>query len=394
MERCNHRYINRDNQERRSVRVLILDNSVATTGAVLSAIAMANALKGEAICIFVLPDGSKVDGAIREAGHEVITLPMVEIGRSFIRLATYLPMLLVNGLRFRQILARHRIDVLVANDYFNMLPLIVRLMLWPGRIVTIVRLLPKSQISVLNKLWLTSARLAANKVVAVSKAVLAQLPEALCAQLVYFPVGRGIDGASFSEPNQNRGCRFLYLANYIKGKGQDEALIAFSEMLKDAPEATLRLVGGDMGLEKNRAYRTHLEAQTREFGLAHAITFFGQVQDVEQEIRSADVILNFSKAESFSQTCAEAGLLGRPVVATRCGGPEEIVVDGHTGYLVPIADVQAMSNAMRTLANDAGLRHRMGRAAFEFTRQQFNPTQFKETMLKTLRGPLINGVGS
>ena len=366
------------------MKVLVLDNSVATTGAFLSALAMADALRGDMEFLFVLPTGSTCHATAAAAGYASRPLPMVEIGRSVVRVLTYLPMLLLNGCRLRLILARHDIDVLVANDYFNQLPLVVRLMVWRGPTVTIVRLLPDSQVRVLNRLWLASMRWAATARIAVSKAVLRQLPASLEARLVYFPVGRGIDDADYVQPSPHAGCRFLYLANYIRGKGQDHALEAFALVHAQQPGATLEFVGGDMGLDKNRQYRADLAAQAARLGISEWVTFSDSTTDVATTIRAADVVLNFSRAESFSQTCAEAGHLGRPVVATRCGGPEEIIVEGETGYLVAVGDSNAAAHSMLRLASDPSLRLALGQRAHLVTGRSLGIRQFREAMLPLL----------
>lgn len=363
------------------MNVLVLDNSIATTGAFLSALAMADALRDQVEFTFVLPASSSCHATVSAAGYASLPLPMVEIGRSVNRMLAYFPMLLLNGWRLRRILARHDIDVLVANDYFNQLPLMVRLMGWRRPTVTIVRLLPDSQVRLLNRLWLASMRVAATARIAVSRAVLAQLPSTLDAHLVYFPVGRGIDEARYVPPPSHSGCRFLYLANYIRGKGQEQALEAFALVHAQVPDATLDFVGGDMGLDKNRQYRAELASQAARLGITDRVTFSDSTTDVPATIRAADVVLNFSRAESFSQTCAEAGHLGRPVVATCCGGPEEIIVDGETGYLVAVDDINGAANAMLRLASDSDLRLAFGQQAHLVTGRSFGVLKFREAML-------------
>lgn len=368
------------------MKVLILDNSVATTGACLSALAMAGVLRDDMDFLFVLPTGSACHAAIKGAGNKTLSLPMVEIGRSMSRLAAYLPMLLLNGWRLRRILADHNIDVLLANDYFNQLPLMVRIMGWRGPTVTLVRLLPSSQMPVLNRLWLKSMWLSSTTNIAVSQAVLRQLPAWLEPQLVYFPVGRGIDEAEYVPPSPHAGCRFLFLANFIRGKGQEMALSAFARVLNMSPDATLRIVGGDMGLEKNSRFRRELELEVERLGLAHCVTFAGPTDDVIGEIRSADVLLNFSQSESFSQTCVEAGRLGRPVVATRCGGPEEIILDGETGFLVHQGDTVAAAEAMCILAMNPVLRRDMGIKARLHLSEMLCSDAFRMRMISLLKG--------
>lgn len=365
-------------------RILLLDNSVATTGAYRSALAMAQAIGVHAMTEFALPHAPALHSEIASLGFRSHVLPMVEIGRSFRRLVTYLPRLIVNGLRLRRMLSRERMDVLVANDYYNLLPAMVRLMGWRGRIITIVRLLPAAQQPLLNRLWIAAMRFTSNHVIAVSRAVAAQLPNTVRAEVLYFPVGRRFELIPFAPPpadDQEASVTFLYLANYIQGKGQLHALHAFANVAEAWPSARLLVVGSDMGLAKNAAYRDTLLLAAARLGLAERIQFRGPVEDVVTAIQAVDIVLNFSESESFSHTCVEAGLLGRPVIATRCGGPEEIVEDGATGLLVPCGDVDLMAEAMQRLLGERTLRRAMGRAAWTRTRERFGEAGFAATML-------------
>lgn len=368
-------------------RILVLDNSVATTGAYRSALAMAQALQDVVEMQFVLPKAPDLHSELASLGFRTHILPMVEIGRSLARLVTYFPALIVNGFRLRDILLRERVDVLVANDYYNLLPTVVRLMGWRGRILTIVRLLPAGQQPLLNRIWIAAMRFASDQVIAVSNAVAAQLPRNVRARVLYFPVGRALEAIPFLPPGSGSDplpVRFLYLANYIRGKGQDQALDAFAILLKNCVSARLRFVGGDMGLAKNAAYREELVAEVSRLGVAEYVEFADQTEDVVTEIQNSDVVLNFSQSESFSHTCVEAGLLGRPVIATKCGGPEEIVEGGRTGLLVPVGDRAAMARAMAELASNRERRHQMGLAAWTRTREYFGAAGFAASMSRLI----------
>ncbi|MDP3325452.1 MAG: glycosyltransferase family 4 protein [Hydrogenophaga sp.] len=138
----------------------------------------------------------------------------------------------------------------------------------------------------------------------------------------------------------------------------------------------LRFVGGDMDLEKNRVLKASLKLAAVQMGLGDVVTFDGYSNDVELDIKRADIVLNFSESESFSHTCLEACAFGRPIIATRCGGPEEIIEEGVTGLLVPVADVEAMTMAIVALAGDALLRQRMGEAGRRLVRERFSSQAF------------------
>ena len=59
----------------------------------------------------------------------------------------------------------------------------------------------------------------------------------------------------------------------------------------------------------------------------------------------------------------ESMALARPTVSTRCGGPEEIVEDGKTGYLVPVRDPEALADRIIELLGDPERSEAMGAAA-------------------------------
>jgi phosphatidylinositol alpha 1,6-mannosyltransferase len=78
---------------------------------------------------------------------------------------------------------------------------------------------------------------------------------------------------------------------------------------------------------------------------------------------SLDVFVHTGPFETFGQTIQEASASGLPIVAPASGGPLDLVDDGETGYLVPPGDRDALSAAVRKLADDPALRAQLGAAA-------------------------------
>lgn len=77
-------------------------------------------------------------------------------------------------------------------------------------------------------------------------------------------------------------------------------------------------------------------------------------QDLAELYRNASLFVLSSDDEGLGIVLLEAMASGVPVVATRCGGPETAVVDGETGYLVPVGDPDALAIRMRdVLSNQA-----------------------------------------
>jgi glycosyltransferase involved in cell wall biosynthesis len=75
-------------------------------------------------------------------------------------------------------------------------------------------------------------------------------------------------------------------------------------------------------------------------------------------------------------TCLEAAYYGTALIATRSGGPEEIIKDKETGLLVPVADVNAMTQAILTLSNNELLRAQYAAAGKVYVREKFSTAHF------------------
>lgn len=367
-------------------RLLLVENSLHTTGAFVSAMAMVDALRADHDVEFVLPASSTLHPLVKAAGLVCHSLPMSELGRSWPRLLRYVPVLLRNTLRLRRLLARQKIDVLVINDYYNLLGVMAKGTGWRGQLLTMVRLMPKNQHRVLNQVWTALAVRFSYKVLAVSMAVARQMPAGEKVLVLYNP-NRFEEHHPAMQAGQLDGLvHCLYLANYIAGKGHLQGLQAFAQAYEQNTVLRLHFVGGDMGLEKNRALKASLEQAAFQMGLGNVVTCDGYSDDVELDIKQSDIVLNFSESESFSHTCLEASAYGRPIVATRCGGPDEIVDDGVSGFLVNVNDIRAMSKAILQLSKDRELRIAMGQAGRHIVHDRFSEMRFKEGWSRLLGG--------
>jgi glycosyltransferase involved in cell wall biosynthesis len=87
---------------------------------------------------------------------------------------------------------------------------------------------------------------------------------------------------------------------------------------------------------------------------------------------AADAIVTTSQREQFGLVLVEAMACGLPVVATRSPGPELIVEDGETGWLLGRDDREGLASVLRTVIDDAAERTRRGERARSVARERFS----------------------
>ena len=170
-------------------------------------------------------------------------------------------------------------------------------------------------------------------------------------------------------------------------KGQEDFIEAAQEVTGRNPQARFVIVGdvllGEEGL------REALHAQAAALG--DRVIWAGYQDDAPQVMAALDMLVLPSRLpEPFGMVLLEAMASGKPVVATRHGGPLEIVVDGETGVLVPPRDPQALAAAIARLVADPSLRQQMGEAGRALTEQVFSlerqVTQFQQLYDELLGG--------
>ena len=127
--------------------------------------------------------------------------------------------------------------------------------------------------------------------------------------------------------------------------------------------------------------KEELRKQIEQAKLKEVVRLVGFRADAISLIYSSDIFVLPSLAESFGLVILEAMALGKPVVATRVGGPSEIVVDGETGLLAPPFNPEALAEAMLDLLKDPQKRERMGRKGQERFLEKYTAGRMAEATL-------------
>jgi len=146
---------------------------------------------------------------------------------------------------------------------------------------------------------------------------------------------------------------FANFARLHPEKGHTYLLQAIQKIKGQIPAARFLIVG-------DGAHKHALQQEIIERGLQGQVQLLGWRKDAMSIMNAADVVIQPTLLEAFSQVMAEAMYLAKPLIITRVSGAEEIVEDGVNGFIVPLRDPDALAERVLRLCYDAPLRNSMG----------------------------------
>ena len=201
-----------------------------------------------------------------------------------------------------------------------------------------------------------------NAVISVNKKNASRLAE-YSEKSIHVP--NGFDGENF-YPKNKQECRkmlnldenthiILSLGSLEEVKGQKYLIDAMKEILQNRRDV-LCLIGGSGPLKRMLTKRIY------DAGLGSYVKLMGQIphKDVSTLINASDIFVLPSLSESFGIVQIEALACGKPVVATRNGGSEEIIISDEYGYLVEPGNknqlAERIAMALDEKWNEAGIR--------------------------------------
>jgi len=226
------------------------------------------------------------------------------------------------------------------------------------------------------------AALVQPRIVCISGAVRADLGPRLAARATVIP--NGIDDGAIRARLSGQDVRAAFgippgvplvgiVAHLIPWKGHRHLLAALARLGETFPTLHCLVVGGE--ILQWAGQQQALEKEARRLGVHGRVIFTGLRDDVPDLIAALDVLVLASENEPFGLVLLEAMALGKPLVATRGGGVPEIVRDGETGTLVPVADPAALAAALARYLEDPRLRQQTGEAGRALVARRFGLQQ-------------------
>ena len=194
-------------------------------------------------------------------------------------------------------------------------------------------------------------------------------------KLHYIPYG--IDTAYFSVGNpQIANPHFVAVGRFVDKKAPYLLLLAFSQALKEVPDATLTFIGtGPLWIS--------CKALAKSLQISSQVNFRGVCtpDEVRQCMQQSRAFLMHSitpetgEKEGTPLSILEASASGLPVISTMHAGIPEAVVHGKTGFLVEEGDTKGMAAHIVALAQDPARAKQMGEAGRKHIENQYNLAQ-------------------
>lgn len=190
----------------------------------------------------------------------------------------------------------------------------------------------------------------ADKVIAVSKLMAERIQELSGVTAITIPnmvdLGGNISLSSKEVLHEDNKFRFVSAGRIGFQKGFDLLLDAMEKLVHSFPYAELTIYG-------EGEYSSRLKQRIDVLGLKDVVKLYGKYKKSElpELWKDAEAFVLASRGETFGVVYIEAMILGLPVIATRCGGPEDFVTD-EVGILVDVDNIDQLVNAMAKMIQE------------------------------------------
>lgn len=207
---------------------------------------------------------------------------------------------------------------------------------------------------------------------ALAKSFLNNAPGASAEAVTLLPHGHDLsaylalpEGSSLSAKSRARSAapvRFVVIASVTPRKGLDWLINAVADQVLpagDLPPFEIEIIGA----AHDRAYLKELQALAKSRKVANRFTWAGYCNDLPERLRTARAVLHPSRNDPSPVGLILAMAAARPIVATRCGGPEAMLEDGVSGRLVALEDPAGFGAEIVKLLRDPAYGATWGGAA-------------------------------
>ena len=192
--------------------------------------------------------------------------------------------------------------------------------------------------------------------------------------------GSGVNMEKFSFEPYPQQMTFFMLSRVMYSKGIREYLEACEIVKAKYPEIRCMLLGACEGIQDSLS-QEDLNTYINKGIIEH----FGETDTVVDYYKQCSVYVLPSYREGTPRTVLEAMSMGRAVITTDAPGCRETVVNGETGFLVPVQNGQAVAEKMIEFIENPELVVTMGKKSSEYCKSKFDVIKVNEDMCKYLK---------
>jgi N-acetyl-alpha-D-glucosaminyl L-malate synthase BshA len=136
----------------------------------------------------------------------------------------------------------------------------------------------------------------------------------------------------------------IHTSNFRKVKRTEDVVRIFAKVIKKIPSKLLMVGDGEE--------RSDCEQLCRDLGVGSDVRFLGKQDAIEEILSVADLFIMPSQSESFGLAALEAMACKVPVISSNAGGLPELNIDGVTGFLKDVGDVDGMAEVSIYILED------------------------------------------
>ncbi|MEJ6755624.1 MAG: N-acetyl-alpha-D-glucosaminyl L-malate synthase BshA [Crocinitomicaceae bacterium] len=146
-----------------------------------------------------------------------------------------------------------------------------------------------------------------------------------------------------------------HISNFRKVKRVDDVLKMFDKVNQKIPSKLLMVGDGPE--------RFGLEELCAQLGLCDRVVFIGKVRETQEVLEISDLFVLPSETESFGLAALEAMAMGVPVISSNTGGIPEVNINGETGFMSEVGDVEDMAKNAIYILEDEDRKKNFGKNA-------------------------------
>lgn len=196
--------------------------------------------------------------------------------------------------------------------------------------------------------------------------------------------GIGVDLSHFARCSpQKDPLVFTLAARLIREKGIEDFVQAARRVRAQAPHACFRLLG-----EADDAPGTLRTLDIQRWVDEGLIEWPGRVSDIRPALSTSSVfVLPTRYREGLPRSIMEAMAMGRPVITSNMPGAGDAITHGQSGYVHPVADINALIEACMNFVQNPDLVVTMGEQAYNEACQRYEISKQNQTQLDLILGP-------